>query len=70
MRNPSPIIKVGRHFDCLHSLLSELGLLDRAALVEHSTLGEERVTALKDAAAGPRPYFSTVLVYKGSRPWR
>ncbi len=64
------IIKVGRHFDCLHGLLSELGLLDRAALVEHSTLGEERVTALKDAAAGSRPYFSTVLVYKGMRPWR
>ena len=64
------IIKVGHHFDCLHRVLSELDLLDRAALVEHSTLGNERVTALKDAGAGPRSYFSTVLVYNGSRPWR
>lgn len=64
------IIKVGRHFDCLHRVLSDLGLLDRAALIEQSTLGDERVTAIRNAGSGARSYFSTVLVYNGSRPWR
>jgi precorrin-2/cobalt-factor-2 C20-methyltransferase len=64
------IIKVGSHFDRVRSVLAELHLLDRAAIIERSTLGDERVTALENAPPGPRPYFSTVLVYNGGRPWR
>jgi precorrin-2/cobalt-factor-2 C20-methyltransferase len=62
------IIKVGVHFDRVRRLLSELRLIDRAAIVERSTLSDERVTPLSEAPPGPRTYFSTVLVYKGEGP--
>jgi precorrin-2/cobalt-factor-2 C20-methyltransferase len=64
------IIKIGAYFDRVRTLLAELNLLDRAAIIERSTLSDERVTWLSDASAGPRPYFSTVLVYKGGNRWQ
>lgn len=63
------IIKVGRHFAKVRALLDELGLTDRAAIVESATMAGERIMPLAAVPAGERPYFSTILVYAGSEPW-
>jgi precorrin-2/cobalt-factor-2 C20-methyltransferase len=49
-------------------LLERLGLAEDAVYVERATLAEERVMALSDAPA-EAPYFSMILVVKGSDPW-
>jgi precorrin-2/cobalt-factor-2 C20-methyltransferase len=63
------ILKVGPHFEKIREVLTELNLSDKAMLVERATSEGERVTKLRDAVDGERPYFSTILVYKGSEDW-
>jgi precorrin-2/cobalt-factor-2 C20-methyltransferase len=64
------IIKVGRHFDKVRKVLCDLDLAARACIVERATQGDQRITRLNDMPQGSRPYFSTILVYNGSEPWR
>jgi precorrin-2/cobalt-factor-2 C20-methyltransferase len=63
------IIKVGPHFEKIRSVLNELGLADRAIIIEKATRGDEKITPLGDVPEGERPYFSTILIYKGSESW-
>lgn len=63
------IIKVGKHFDKVRKLLRSLGLADRAVIIERATRDDERVTPLEQLPEGERPYFSTILIYKGSETW-
>lgn len=63
------IIKVGQHFAKIRDLLAELGLADKAMIVERATGEGQRITNLADVPEGERPYFSTILVYKGGEPW-
>lgn len=63
------IIKVGQHFERIKSLLVELRLADRAIMVERATSSEERILKLTDVAEGERPYFSTILIYRGGEEW-
>jgi precorrin-2/cobalt-factor-2 C20-methyltransferase len=63
------IIKVGRHFDRLRALLHELGLAEKASVVESATLADERVYPLSDVPEGARPYFSMILIYAGDPSW-
>jgi len=63
------IIKVGRHFEKVRAVLDALGLLEWAALVEGATWPEERCRPLCDLPPGTRPYFSTILVYRGGEGW-
>ena len=63
------IIKVGKHFDKVRTVLRDLGLESRATIIEAATRDDERVTALADVPEGERPYFSTVLIYNGAEPW-
>lgn len=63
------IVKVGRHFDKLRKVLRELRLSDNAAIVEAATRSDERITPLEDIPEGERPYFSTILIYKGQKGW-
>ena len=59
------IIKVGRHLDKIAQVLDELGLAEDARYIEHATMAEQRILALKDAAGGTAPYFSMILVRGG-----
>lgn len=59
------IIKVGKHFDRVRELLAEAGLAQSAIVVEHATTGRQRITRLADFAHDERPYFSTILCYRG-----
>jgi len=63
------IIKVGRHFDRVRALLAETGHAEGAVVVEHATGAAQRITRLADFAHDERPYFSTILCYRGSEAW-
>jgi precorrin-2/cobalt-factor-2 C20-methyltransferase len=63
------IIKVGKHFDKIRRVLRALNVADRAFIIERATRDDERILALDDLPEGERPYFSTILVYKGNEPW-
>ncbi len=63
------IIKVGRHFDQVRAVLARLGLTDAACVVEAATRPDQKITALADVPEGAKPYFSTILIYRGSEPW-
>lgn len=63
------IIKVGRHFDRIRALLTETGHADGAVVVEHATTSRQRITRLVDFAHDERPYFSTILCYRGAEAW-
>jgi precorrin-2/cobalt-factor-2 C20-methyltransferase len=63
------IIKVGRHFDRVRALLAETGHAAGAVVVEHATGARQRITPLADFGFEERPYFSTILCYRGDEAW-
>lgn len=63
------IMKVGQHFEKIRDVLNELGLAERATIIEKATRDDERITRLSDVPDGERPYFSTILIYQGSEAW-
>lgn len=63
------IITVGRHFDRIRDLLRETGHAPNAMVVEYATTPRQRITPLEGFAYGERPYFSTILCYRGSEAW-
>lgn len=63
------IVKIGRHFSKVRSLLVAAGLADRSVVIARATHPDQEITRLADIAEGEQPYFSTILVYKGSAPW-
>ena len=63
------IIKIGRHFDQVRAVIERAGLGDRAFVVAAASSGDEIVSTLADLPAGAKPYFSTILIYKGGEPW-
>jgi precorrin-2/cobalt-factor-2 C20-methyltransferase len=56
------LIKVGRHFARVRSLLDRLGLAGDARYVERASLASERVMALDAVDAATVPYFSMILL--------
>jgi len=63
------IIKVGRHFDRVRQVLAETGHAEGAVVIEHATSARQRITPLADFAHNERPYFSTILCYRGDEAW-
>jgi precorrin-2/cobalt-factor-2 C20-methyltransferase len=63
------IIKVGRHFDRIRALLGETGHAKGAVVVEHATTSRQRITPLAAFGHDERPYFSTILCYRGAEAW-
>ena len=63
------IIKVGRHIDRIRGLLRETGHAANAMVVEHATTVRQRITPLEGFGYGERPYFSTILCYRGDEAW-
>lgn len=55
------IMKVGRHLPRLKALLSSMGLLNSAVVVERATLPDQRVLPLAEAET--LSYFSVILVH-------
>ena len=63
------IIKVGRHFEKVRQVVEALGLSERAWIVEAATNPEQKVRPITDVPPGERPYFSTILIYRGEEKW-
>jgi precorrin-2/cobalt-factor-2 C20-methyltransferase len=62
------IMKVGRHLPRIRALLDAMGLTANAGYIERASLGAEHVSILSKAPE-KAPYFSMILIYKGSDPW-
>ncbi len=62
------ILKVGRHLPRIRALLDGMGLTGSAGYIERASLGAEHVSPLAEAPE-TAPYFSMILIYKGSDPW-
>jgi precorrin-2/cobalt-factor-2 C20-methyltransferase len=56
------IIKLGRHFEKVTSVLKELGLYDRAKYIEKATMPNQRIVAIEKANPAEVPYFSTIVI--------
>jgi precorrin-2/cobalt-factor-2 C20-methyltransferase len=63
------IIKVGRHFDRVRKLLETSGHARGAVVIEQASGPQQRITALADFTQTARPYFSTILCYRGAEAW-
>ena len=63
------IIKVGRHFDRVRTLLNKLGLAEGARYIERATMSEQRVVALDQVDSDSAPYFSMILVHSRGTAW-
>jgi len=63
------IVKVGRHFEKVRKVLAELNLTTYAGIVERASCEGEKITPLSDMPSGERPYFSTILIYRGAETW-
>lgn len=63
------IIKVGRHFEKVRAVLEKLDLTHTAWIVEAATNPQQQIRPLADVPAGEKPYFSTILVYRGDEKW-
>ncbi|MEM9524781.1 MAG: precorrin-2 C(20)-methyltransferase [Pseudomonadota bacterium] len=55
------VIKVGRHFAKVRTVIERLGLTQRAVFVRHASLPEQRICPLADAP-DEAPYFSMILI--------
>jgi precorrin-2/cobalt-factor-2 C20-methyltransferase len=56
------IVKIGRHFPRIRTLLADMNLLDHARYVERATLDTQRILPLDAVDESAVPYFSIVLV--------
>lgn len=63
------INKVGRHFTRIRDIINELGLTGKAQVIENATTDFEVVRPLQRIDEDDQPYFSTIIIYKGSENW-
>ncbi len=63
------IIKVGRHLEKVMTICDDLGLSERAMLVEDASASAQRIVPLSQAESASAAYFSSILIYKGKEPW-
>ena len=62
------IMKVGRHLSKIRAVIADLGLTDKAAYIERASLPDELVCPLAQAPE-TAPYFSMIILTKGTDPW-
>ncbi len=58
------IMKLGRHFSKIRTLLRELGLAQSARYIERATLPDQAIRALDDIDPDTVPYFAMILVHR------
>ena len=63
------VIKLGRHFEKVHGVLTELGLAGDARYIEHATMESQRILPLDSVEPADVPYFSMILVHKRGDAW-
>jgi precorrin-2/cobalt-factor-2 C20-methyltransferase len=60
------IMKVGRHLGRVRALLERQSLLDKAVYVAHASRDGEQVLPLAGFSTAEAPYFSMILVSRGT----
>ncbi|HHI82712.1 MAG TPA: precorrin-2 C(20)-methyltransferase [Rhizobiales bacterium] len=63
------INKVGRHFARIRKLIDAMGLTGRAEVIENASSDYEVCRPLSRITEDDQPYFSTIIIYKGSQDW-
>jgi len=63
------INKVGKHFNRVRVVIEELGLVENTQIVENATTEYEVARPLSQIKDGEQPYFTTMIIYKGSENW-
>lgn len=63
------ILKLGRHYDRVRSLLDDAGLSEHAWYVERASASDQRIARVKDLPPGEKPYFSLILSYSAAEHW-
>jgi precorrin-2/cobalt-factor-2 C20-methyltransferase len=56
------IMKLGRNFSKVYSVLEELGLLDRALFIERATTPSQHITPIREVNPTEVPYFSMIVI--------
>lgn len=62
------IIKLGRHFAKVHTVLEELGLLSRALYIEHATMPDQQILPITEVDPAKVPYWALILVPSQTQP--
>lgn len=62
------IIKLGRHFAKVRTLLDELGLLDRALYIERATQPNQRIVPITELDPAEVPYWALILIPSQTQP--
>lgn len=62
------IIKLGRHFAKVRTILDQLGLLDRALYIERATQPNQRIVAITEIDPSEVPYWSLILIPSQTQP--
>ncbi len=62
------IIKLGRHFAKVRTILDELGLLNRALYIERATQPTQRIVAIAEVDPAEVPYWSLILIPSQTQP--
>jgi len=64
------IIKIGRHFEKVRGVLTDLGIVDCARYVERATLDNQRIVPIDAVDPADVPYFSLILVHRRGAAWQ
>jgi precorrin-2/cobalt-factor-2 C20-methyltransferase len=64
------IVKLGRHFVKVRTLLNRLGLAPHARYIERASLSNQRILPLDGVDPTEVPYFSMILIHKRGEAWR
>ncbi|HEY9885088.1 MAG TPA: hypothetical protein V6C98_15890, partial [Thermosynechococcaceae cyanobacterium] len=62
------IIKLGRHFAKVRTILDELGLLSRALYIERATMPNQRIRPIAAMNPAEVPYWALILIPSQTRP--
>lgn len=62
------IIKLGRHFAKVRSLLAGLGLLERALYIERATQPNQQIVSIHEVDPAAVPYWSLILIPSQTQP--
>ena len=62
------IIKLGRHFAKVRTILDELGLLSRALYIERATMPNQQIRPITGMNPADVPYWALILIPSQTRP--
>jgi precorrin-2/cobalt-factor-2 C20-methyltransferase len=62
------IIKLGRHFAKVRTVLEELGLFSRALYIERATMPNQTITPISEVDADQVPYWAIVMIPSQTNP--